>query len=41
MSVKEEIVGEFSDCDEISIINATTLMKNNFGFLKIYVLLIK
>ena len=47
--VKEDIVSELSDCDEISIINATSLMKNNFaplmknnfGFLKIYVLRIK
>ena len=38
MLVKEDNVGEFSDCDEIIILDATTLMKNNCGFLKIYVL---
>ena len=41
MLVKEDIVGEFNDCEEISIINAMTLMKKNYGFLKIYVLQIK
>ena len=41
MLVKEDNVSEFSDCDETSILDATTLMKNNFEFLKIYVLRIK
>ena len=41
VSVKENIVGKFSICDELSIINVTALMKNNFGFMKIYVLWIK
>ena len=38
MLVKKDNVGEFSDCDEISILGTTTLRKNNFGFLKFYVL---
>ena len=32
--VKKDNVGEFSDCDEISSLSATTLIKNNFEFLK-------
>ena len=39
--VKKDNVGKFSDCDKVSILDATTLMKNNFEFLKIYVLQIK
>ena len=38
---KEDNVGGFNDCDEISILGTTTLRKNNFGFLKFYVLLIE
>ena len=41
MSVKEDDVGEFSDRVEISILGATMLRKNNFGFLKFYVLWIE
>ena len=33
MPVKEDIVDKLSDCGEISIINATMLMKKNFRFL--------
>ena len=41
MLVKEDNVGEFSDYDEIRILDATMLMKNNYIFLKILALWIK
>ena len=35
--VKKDNVGEFIDCDEISILNKTTLIKDNFGLLKFFI----
>ena len=41
MLVKEDIVDKFGYGYEVSIMGATTLMKNNFEVLKIYILWIK